>query len=406
MPSVSPLRSGAAVLLSAAAVLASGCGGDRYGPGQSASDDAPAVAAAPNAPASPPPAATTPLATPPVPTSPPAELGAPRTLGGVTWTPLALYAGPTQFSIRDGYLASVVPADSGVADGPAELHVSPGGGKPRPAAGAGPVPWWGRPHVGSDASGRVVVTYPRCSDPASVGTCDIYQWNASTEREVVLRGISGETLAETEAVLDMGDALVVREKRATLTATELIQETPPLTTLLYKPRGGPLRVVTRHGGRAIDLRGDRIADLFLGADQTAGACGVTEARALNLEGFTVAARQVICGENGSSAVGPKLANGHLRFAIAAGAGQRVALDHDLTTGATLQARLTQPFDWFEAEGATSGYAARTVRGASTCFLPDPPGAPSRCRFSRATDLQWKPIEANWRISALDPPVKE
>ncbi|MBJ7470100.1 MAG: hypothetical protein JHD16_02315 [Solirubrobacteraceae bacterium] len=400
----------AAFVVAGAVAALSGCG-DRFGPGSEAPADPErgnsAVAAAPSqAPAV---AATTPApstpAAEPTPTTP--ELGEPRNVGGVIWQPRALYDGPVQISVRDGFVAAVVPSGS-----VGELRIADDGEVPVAALGASPVPAWARPHVGTDVTGRTVVTYPRCEDPDAVGTCDIYQWTAATKREVVLRGVSGAALAETEAVMDFGNVLVVREKRPVLTADELRFETPPLTTLLLKPRGQPLRVVTRHGGRQIDLRGSRIADIYTVPKSSSSICADQAARALNLDGLTIASRVVRCedeaGGGGFAApTGPSVADNRLRFAITSVGELGSALDHDLSTGKTRAAKLTVPVEWWTSDGQRSGYALDTVLGQGSCTpVKDAEPSDARCRISRSAKLSWKAIASDWTVNAGDPPVRD
>lgn len=398
----------AAAVLGAALALG-GCG-ERFGPGSEPS--AASGSAKQEAPPLPPPTpASTPTtppssATTPAPTTASANpLGEVENIGGVIWQPRAAYDGQAQLSVRDGYVAVVVATST--TEG--ELRVSKDGEAPFAAPGAGPIPAWGRPHVGTDVTGRTVVTYPRCTDPTAVGTCDIYQWTEATGKERVLRGVSGGALAETEAVMDFGNVLLVREKRPVLTADELQYSTPPLTTLLFKPRNKPLQVVTRHGGRDIDLRGSRIADVFVVKEATASNCGVRAARALKLDGRTVARRDVPCGAAAARPVGPSVADNHLRFGIANTGKPGLALDHDLATGRTRAAKLTRPVDWWTADGERSGYALDTVDGAGMCWpikarTTEDPGA--TCRLSRSAKLVWKPAGGTWAVKAGDPPVRD
>lgn len=402
-----------AVLALGAAFAVSGCG-ERFGPGSDTAATAdPAPKEAPPLPAQSTPPQATPASTPPpspVATTPIAaepQLGGVENVGGVIWQPRALHDGQVQLSVRDGYIAAVVPASS---DGVGQLRVSADGADLAPAEGAGPVPAWGRPHVGSDVTGRVVVTYPRCTDPEAVGTCDIYQWTEATGKERVLRGVSGTALAETEAVMDFGNVLVVREKRPVLSADDLLYDTPPLTTLLFKPRNRPLRVVTRHGGRDIDLRGSRVADVFVVREATGTACGIRAARALNLEGFTVARRNAPCSQGATFPVGPSVADNHLRFGIASIGKPGVAVDHDLATGRTREAKLTRPVDWWTADGERSGYSLDTTSGAGLC-LPvkarrEAGDSQARCRISRSAKLVWKPAGGTWAVKAGDTPVRD
>lgn len=389
-----------------------GCG-DRFGPG---SEQASVAEALPKeAPPLPPPTSTTPPTTPAssTPTTPPpttasdaVSLGEVENVGGVIWQPRALYDGQVQIGVRDGYVAAVVPRDATTG----ELRVSAEGEPPAPARGAGALPVWARPHVGTDVTGRTVVTYPRCTDPTAVGTCDIHQWTAATQREQVLRGVSGGALAETEAVMDFGTVLVVREKRPVLTADELQHETPPLTTLLLKPRGRPLRVVTRHGGRDIDLRGSRIADVFTTKAAQGTSCSTYAARALNLQGLTIARRDVACGETGTTRpVGPSVAGNHLRFGIVTVGEPGSALDHDLGTGRTRSTKLTRPTDWWTADGERSGYALDTVGGAGFCWPVKARAeaeTDARCRLSRSAKLVWKPVASRWTVAGGDTPVRD
>ena len=411
---------GTVAAVALATVLLAGCG-ERYGPGSEGPKD-PSTAQAAEAPPLPPPttpAATTVATTPTTPPTTPGttpggtsdpRLGEVENLGGVIWQPKAVYDGPVQLSVRDGYVAAVVPNGE-----VGQLRVSSGGEAPVPAEGAGAVPAWGRPHVGTDLSGRTVVTYPRCVDPEAVGTCDIYQWTAKTKREVVLRGVSGTALAETEAVMDFGTTLVVREKRPVLSANDLQFDTPPLTTLLIKERDKPLKVVTRHGGRQVDLRGSRIADVFVVPGSSSPDCADTAARALNLDGLTVASRVVKCTSGQaksefSVASGPSVADNHLRFSVTQPGEPGTALDHDLSTGRTREAKLTMPLDWWTADGKRSGYGLNTVDGAGKCAHAPlkasdlPPNAP--CRIVRSAKLVWKPVTTDWKLAAGETPVRD
>ncbi len=402
-------RGAAAVLVVAAGFSVAGCG-ERFGPGSAGPGD-PSTAQAAEAPPLPPPTTPAPSTTPAAstPTTPRSvdQLGEDENIGGVIWQPRAIYEGPVQISVRDGYLAAVVSKPGATAG---ELRVSPDGAEPVAAEGAGPVPTWARPHVGTDVSGRVVVTYPRCQDNEAVGTCDIYQWTAETGREIVLRGVSGGELAETEAVMDFGAVLVVREKRPVLSADDLQFDTPSLTTLLIKPRGRPIRVVTRHGGRQIDLRGSRVADVFTLPESSSEICPDQAARALNIEGLTVASRVVKCNTPDGFAYpsGPSVADNHLRFAVTVLGQPGTALDHDLATGRTRTAKLTLPVEWWTADGDRSGFATDTVGGSGMCSPVKREDYPSdsACRILRSAKLVWKPVQEDWKVRAGDTPVQD
>ena len=71
--------------------------------------------------------------------------------------------------------------------------------------------------------------------------------------------------------------------------------------------------------------------------------------------------------------------------------------------------MTQPVEWWSADGERSGYATATVGAEPGVCAPlraasPPPGA--ACRVSRSAKLVWKPVAARWRVAAGEQPVRD
>jgi hypothetical protein len=281
-----------------------------------------------------------------------------------TTVTIADYAKGAQLSAQGRTVAIAVQTGSG-----AELRVGTGVKTPTRAVGAGPLPAWAQPHVGTDAAGTVVITYPRCSTDA-VRSCDLYVWTAKAKKAIRLTAISDPKRGETEGVLDRGNLALVREKAAILSTLDSVAvgREPYRTDIYYKPMGGALKRVTASGGRKIALRGNWIADV---RDTTpAGSddheCGQTTIGLLSLTGTRRDVRLANCGDTGRQFSGPAFSGTALLFGEVQTTGQGVAFRYDPTTQVTTKASIRRHLEHWAPVNAGTGYALGTTADDGIC----------------------------------------
>lgn len=126
---------------------------------------------------------------------------------------------------------------------------------------SGPVvtglPVWAVPHLGTDAAGRRVVVYPRCSaDRASA--CNLYAYDLESRTEQALSTVNASAAGELEGTMQ-GGAIAFTRSRPADAAAPIAEGAEPGRALLYRSVGGSTRRVSRRGGTSLALRGDRIA---------------------------------------------------------------------------------------------------------------------------------------------------
>lgn len=281
-----------------------------------------------------------------------------------TTVAIAEYAKGAQLSAQGRTVAIAVQTGSG-----AELRVGTGVQTPTRAVGAGPLPAWAQPHVGTDAAGTVVITYPRCSTDY-VSSCDLYVWTAKAKKAIRLTAISDPKRGETEGVLDRGNLALVREKAAILATLESVAvgREPYRTDIYYKPTGGALKRVTASGGRKIALRGSWIADV---RDTTpAGSddheCGQTTIGLLSLGGTRRDVRLANCGDTGRQFSGPAFSGNALLFGEVQTTGKGVAYRYDPTTQVTTKASIRRHLEHWAPVNAGTGYALGATADDALC----------------------------------------
>lgn len=164
--------------------------------------------------------------------------------------------------------ASLTAADGHVAalheigGGKVELLVGTSATDLAPAAGIAPLTGLRTSfpviHVGSDAGGRAVVTYPRCVGigKASAGArnCDLHVYDIASGTDRLIPGVRRSGRDEYEAVMDRGALLY--------SALGQKQQLRPDSGLWYRPAGGTERRIARNPGRELALRGTRIAQVI------------------------------------------------------------------------------------------------------------------------------------------------
>lgn len=318
-------------------------------------------------------------------------------------TAIAEFAKGAKLSARGRTVAVAVQTSSTAA----ELRVSTGTAVPVKAVGAGPLPAWAQPHVGTDATGSTVITYPRCSTEYVV-SCDIYVWSSKLKKSIKLAAISDPKRGESEGVMERGNIAIVREKSGILATLEsvAIGKEPYRTDIFYKPTTGNLKRVTSSGGRNIALSGDWIADL---RDTTPSGsddheCGVASVGLLTVSGTRRDVRDITCGDAGRQPAGPAFSGNTLLFGEALLDGKAMAYRYSLASKITTKAAIRLHAEAWAPVNAGTGYALGTSTNAVRCgeeaeeeeeetdengdpiVSTTPPAAAPTCKLSRVTGL--------------------
>ncbi|MDQ8045552.1 MAG: hypothetical protein REI11_13185 [Patulibacter sp.] len=274
-----------------------------------------------------------------------------------TATVLATYPHGAQLAAGHGVLAV---AAHTADDRAATLLVGSGTDAPVPAPGAGTLPRWAIPHVGTDTHGAPVVTYPRCGSSA-VASCDLYAWNVDTHVEQRVAAAARGGVGEIEGAFD-GGALVFSRwtgKGKPVTFIDHQQVFAP-TTLFYRPAHGSVRRLAAPGGEQLALRGRWIAQVRdTTTPENDGLCGVSTVELVSVSGKTVRPmRTTGCGLNGQSSAGPSFIGGGLMFALVENdAGDGIVLRRGLAaTARAQQARTPDVLIGFAPSSPTAGYA--------------------------------------------------
>lgn len=327
--------------------------------------------------------------TPPAATTPAGPIGAPdparetRTIAGVRAKPFAQYPGRVSLAARGSRLVVATGGPDGL-----QVLTSIGGALPQPIAGLAPIWFLSNVHLGTDAAGDPVLTYARCSDE-TLGSCDLYAWNARTRKEAPIAAANTKRFGETEAVMDEGNLVFARERSRAWTVDDVNTEGRPVNPSLFsRPRGGEVALLTDEGGHGLDFADGLVAyvaDDPEAADE-AGVCGVSQVRLIDLVGAQRYERSVVCGLNGQSAAGLAIQEGHLRFAIAQVDQTATAIDVTIATGATATSPLRTRLRDFRPLSASSGYAleGRACVGEWD-FTEGLPADP--CRVTRLTGVR-------------------
>lgn len=314
MPRLAPVR----CLAAAVALLVAGCGDAvERGPGADAREAA--TAAATNAPR-----ATSPG-------SPPDDPGRStrrvRHSGGLTTTPVADYDGRVAISYRDGLLAVATGGPRTL-----QLRIAELGKTPRAAEGAGPLPFWARIHVGSNASGYPVVVYPRCRS-ARLASCDLYEWDPRFRRERVIERVSKPGRAEVEGVEHSGNVLFVtsRTPGAVVDQAAMLDGAQVTGTItLQQWRRSPQRILAS-GGYALSLNVGKIGFLQFRPSEP---CGSVTARLVGMHDLrTRFRRQVFCDqEEGGEPVGAAIVAGQFMYGFTRTYEDASVVSHEVNTG--------------------------------------------------------------------------
>jgi hypothetical protein len=233
--------------------------------------------------------------------------------------------------------------------------------------------------VGTNRFGKVVVVYPQCQTDA-VQSCDLvaYQPGASKPGAAVrlrLAAASQPGVGETEGAMDHG---ALAFNRWTAPGTPLNQSSTK-TTLLYKPVGGPVRVLTDHGGMQLALRGNQIAQVR-NHQARYGECGQPTVELVTTHGTRRTVRLYRCGLNGNRPLGPAFVKGRLLWVM--DSIERAAFTrYDLTTHKLAREQFTnQLMTAYAPASATTGF-----------ILTDPtsiPGTTQPVSLTRVTGLTY------------------
>jgi hypothetical protein len=137
----------------------------------------------------------------------------------------------------------------------------------QPAAGVAPIAGsrmsFPRIHAGTDATGGVVVVFPRCTEslPRTEGrlTCDLHVYNVATAEDRLIPGVRRSKRSEQEGVMNRGSLLYAA------TGPSVAR-----TGLWYRPAGGAERRIARNPGRQLALSGTRIAQVITDGTKDAG----------------------------------------------------------------------------------------------------------------------------------------
>ncbi len=228
------------------------------------------------------------------------------------------------------------------------------GGIPQPVTGTGPLPAWAQPSLGTNASGRAVVVYPRCGDPADVASCDLYSYELAAKRERQLPGLNARGAGEVDGAMTRGAVAFNRWQGGTaLPRRRLADET---TRLMYRPVGGPTRLVTRRGGRQLALRGRWIAQVRNLVPFSAGECGRPAVELISLGGQRRIARAGICGEQGRVPSWPRFAGADLVWAESWGDEPGHVYRYGQRARRLFRARTSVAFSTLALSSADAGWA--------------------------------------------------
>ncbi|MDO9355131.1 MAG: hypothetical protein Q7T55_15645 [Solirubrobacteraceae bacterium] len=250
-----------------------------------------------------------------------------KKVGGLTYTPLADYSGRVSIAFRDGLVAVAVGGPKVL-----QLLVSDDGRPPQEAQGAGPIPIWGRVHVGSNQAGTLVVTYPRCST-ATLRTCDIYEWNSETHRERLLRLASKSGRADLEATEDRGNVLRVTSLTPDAVVDQealLGQEDPAGSVTLQERRRSTHRLLDS-GGYGVVMNVGKIGWL---ESRPSDPCGSVTARMRNQHTRrTMFSHKTFCDqEEGGEPVGVGIVAGQFMFGFTRTYEDASVFAHPIDTG--------------------------------------------------------------------------
>lgn len=235
-----------------------------------------------------------------------APAASPAVAAPVTRT-IATYADGAQIAARG---SMVVVARRNAAGQDATLLTSTGGA-PVPAPGAGVLPVWAQPSVGTDRDGRRVVVYPRCST-SQISSCDLYSYTTSTGRERRIAGVNRATVGEVDGSMERG---AVAFNRWTSTSVPSTVDTLPAserTRLFHKAPGGVAQLVTERGGRQLALR-DRWIAQVRDTDPSATECGRPTVEVVSVGGQRRTARASGCGLIARLPSLPTFVEGDLRW---------------------------------------------------------------------------------------------
>lgn len=221
-------------------------------------------------------------------------------------------------------------------------------------------------HVGTDARGRAVVTYPRCvrsgKDSAPVRDCDLFVYDVASAKERRIAETRRPARDEFEAVMDRG-ALLYSAQAARLASTAAD------AGLWYRPAGGRDRRIAQNPGRELALRGTRIAQVItdgakageepcdnstLVLRSTRGAARAIARDCLYPYGYDPYGRQ-------DAWASPSFAGSRLYWARITGARPNV-FRLDLATAAIDEARLRVNLFGFQATGRGTGAALVLTAG--------------------------------------------
>lgn len=253
-------------------------------------------------------------------------------------------------------------------------------GIPVPAPGAGRLPIWARPSIGTDASGSRVVIYPRCTT-AEVSSCDLYRYDPASATERPVAGVNRSGVGEVDGAMDRGAVAFNRWTDGTTSpASGFAAQT---TRLYYKSHSHQPRLISKRGGRQLALQGTWIAqvrDTRKQEDSEIGqSCGVLTVELVRLSGKRRTVRKSPCGESGQSPVNPMFAGGFLVWAATWTDRPGQLFRYRIAERSFRQVRLPKQLDTFAASSVRGGVGYRCVE-------------PGECTADRVTGMSFASAE--------------
>lgn len=255
---------------------------------------------------------------------------------------------------------------------------------------AGVVPRWARIHLGSNAGGRPVLAFPRCTEDR-VGSCDVFSYDLDARREAPLEAVNTKESGESEAVVDDGAVLAVRELEGDLTADQRVTgEVRSRTTLHLARGGGKAREITDDGGRelALNMKAGRAAMVLdpRTREEDEGVCGTSHVRMIALHGEIKRDRQVTCGLAGQAPTNPQITNDReLRYGVMLngqeGTGSSYRWQGEAATPQAQRLHLDAS-DWLPTSD-TRGWALVGRNGCDGVW----DGEPNECKLIRVIGLR-------------------
>lgn len=253
-------------------------------------------------------------------------------------------------------------------------------GIPVPAPGAGQLPIWAQPSIGTDASGSRVVIYPRCAT-TDVSSCDLYRYDPASATERPVAGVNRSGVGEVDGAMDRG---AVAFNRWTDATTSPAMSFPAQTTrLYYQSHSHRPRLISKRGGRQLALQGMWIAQVRDTAKETdpeiGSSCGIFSVELVRLSGKRRTVRKSLCGESGQAPRNPAFAGAFLVWAATWNDRPGQLFRYRIAERSFRQVRLPNQFDTFAAASVRGGVGFRCVE-------------PGVCTADRVTGMSFASAE--------------